>query len=259
MALKTEEGRSLPHNRERIELLNGAPRLAKSIGLIRGPKGVIPLSAPPFGSHPVTIRVLPAGYRIAKRSLDVLVAAVALLILFPILLLITLCIRLTSRGPALYRSHRVGMAGEPILFLKFRTMYWDAENQKAKLGHLNSHIGPIFKAKNDPRITPVGHFLRRYSLDELPQFVHVFLGEMTLVGPRPHLPCEVQQYGVREMVRLSVKPGLTCFWQVKGRSDLSFDEWIRLDLEYIEHQSLLTDLKLLAKTPLAVLKGKGAY
>ncbi len=212
-------------------------------------------SAPPE----VTNASLPPVYRIAKRSLDLLVSGLLLLLFLPVFILIALAIKLTSPGPLLYRSVRIGQGGKRMAFLKFRTMVTGAEAQKAALAAINEKSGPIFKAKNDPRITPVGRVLRKYSLDELPQLVHVFLGQMTLVGPRPHLPAEVERYRPQDHVRLSVKPGLTCYWQVQGRSDLSYEEWIALDLKYVRAMSFMTDLRLLAATPKAVLGGRGAY
>lgn len=213
------------------------------------------------GSMPFLVpsRPLPVSYQVVKRSLDVLVSGAMLLLLLPVFLLIALAVRLSGPGPVLYRSTRVGRGGRRMTFLKFRTMYADAETMKVRLANLNQHSGPIFKARNDPRITPVGKFLRKFSLDELPQLLHVLMGDMTLVGPRPHLPCEVERYRPQDWARLAVKPGLTCYWQIRGRSDLSFDEWVALDLEYIRDMGLLTDLRLLAATPRAVLGGKGAY
>jgi lipopolysaccharide/colanic/teichoic acid biosynthesis glycosyltransferase len=254
MSLISEESRSLGRRRQsRIKPIAHRFRSWDSVAeRVNAPSARSPHTA-------VQIKELPWGYRIAKRSIDLIVSSVALLMLLPVFILIVAVIRLTSPGSALYRSKRIGLGGRTIWFLKFRTMRSDADSMKDILAHLNNHDGPIFKAKNDPRITSVGRFLRKFSLDELPQFIHVFLGEMTLVGPRPHLPCEVEHYGPEDRLRLSVKPGLTCFWQVSGRSDLSFEEWIRLDLKYVQEQSLLTDLKLLAITPIAVLGGKGAY
>lgn len=202
---------------------------------------------------------LPLGYRASKRFLDVFVSASLLLLLLPAFLLIALAVRFSGPGPVFYRSRRVGRGGHEFWFLKFRTMHADAEALKASMAHLNTHSGPIFKAKDDPRITRVGRFLRKYSLDELPQLIHVLSGEMAMVGPRPHLPSEVAYYGEADRARLSVKPGLTCYWQVRGRSDLSFEEWIALDLEYVRDMGMMVDLKLMAATPRAVLGGKGAY
>jgi lipopolysaccharide/colanic/teichoic acid biosynthesis glycosyltransferase len=199
------------------------------------------------------------SYLFTKRLLDVLVSSLALLALLPAFLLIALAIALTSRGPVLYRSTRVGRGGRRMAFLKFRTMVTGAEAQKLALEHLNEKSGPIFKSRNDPRVTRVGRLLRRYSLDELPQLLHVLAGDMSLVGPRPHLPSEVERYRPGDHARLAVKPGLTCYWQVGGRSDLSYEEWIAMDLRYVREMGLRTDLRLLAATPKAVLGGKGAY
>jgi lipopolysaccharide/colanic/teichoic acid biosynthesis glycosyltransferase len=138
-------------------------------------------------------------------------------------------------------------------------MYVDADRRLAELMHHNEKDGPIFKIKDDPRITPIGRFLRKFSLDELPQLVHVFSGTMSLVGPRPPLSREVDHYDNFALQRLSIKPGLTCYWQILGRSDLSFDAWMELDHRYIREMSLWTDLKILLKTPLSVFKGNGAY
>lgn len=208
----------------------------------------------------VAIKVLPLGYRVARRGLDLIVSSFMLLLLFPVMALVALAIRLDTSGPIFYRSTRVGLGGRHFQFLKFRTMVANAEQLKTHLQELNEHNdGPIFKAKADPRITKVGRILRKYSLDELPQFLHVFRGEMTLVGPRPPIPSEVAHYDDRCMQRLSVKPGLTCYWQVTGRSELSFSEWVDLDLKYIEEMGFFLDLALLAKTPFAVVRGRGAY
>ena len=142
---------------------------------------------------------------------------------------------------------------------KFRSMYQDAEARLAELQALNEVDGPVFKMTNDPRITPVGKFLRKTSIDELPQLVNILRGDMSIVGPRPPLPKEVAQYSDWDWGRLAVRPGLTCYWQVSGRSNLSFDEWMRLDLKYIEEQGLITDLRIILRTVVVVLKGDGAY
>jgi lipopolysaccharide/colanic/teichoic acid biosynthesis glycosyltransferase len=199
------------------------------------------------------------GYNVSKRLLDIVVASLALLVLLPFLMLVAFAIRLTSPGPALYRSRRIGKDGRTILFLKFRSMYVDAELRKTELLTLNEKDGPIFKIKADPRITPLGRILRKYSIDELPQLIHVLLGEMSLVGPRPHPEKEAAQYTSNDRLRLTVTPGLTCYWQIMGRSELSFREWIDLDLRYIQDACFMTDLRILARTPIAVLRGRGAY
>lgn len=194
-----------------------------------------------------------------KRILDVLGSGLLLLVLMPVIAAIVLAVKLTSPGPILYKSNRVGLCGRVFKFLKFRSMYVDADQRLAELQAQNEKDGPIFKMKNDPRITPVGRFLRKYSLDELPQLINVFVGEMSLVGPRPPIPREVEQYDPACLERLRVKPGITCFWQVMGRSNLTFQEWMELDRKYLREMSIWTDLKILVKTPLAVLKGDGAY
>lgn len=208
---------------------------------------------------PLLVLARPVKYAQVKRMLDVVGALVLLTALSPVFLLIGLAIKLTSPGPIRYRCRRVGLGGKVFEFVKFRSMYIDAETRFDTLRGKNEKDGPIFKMKDDPRITPVGRFLRKYSLDELPQLVNVLKGEMSLVGPRPPLPREVAQYDAYAMQRLSVKPGITCFWQIMGRSDLTFQEWMELDHRYLQEMSFWTDIKILAKTPLAVLKGNGAY
>lgn len=198
-------------------------------------------------------------YNQFKRVFDILGASVLLLLLFPVFLVIGLLVKLTSKGPVLYFSERVGLCGAPFKFYKFRSMYVDADKRIADLWDQNEKDGPIFKMKNDPRVTKIGRILRRYSLDELPQLINVVKGEMSLVGPRPALVKEVQAYGEFEAHRLTVRPGITCYWQIMGRSDLSFQEWMELDHRYIKEMSFATDLKILFKTPVACLKGDGAY
>jgi lipopolysaccharide/colanic/teichoic acid biosynthesis glycosyltransferase len=190
---------------------------------------------------------------------DVAGASILLLLFMPFYIICALAVKMTSRGPIFYAGSRVGLGGKPFMFVKFRSMYLDADKRLEELLSQNEKEGPIFKIQNDPRITPIGGFLRKYSLDELPQIFHVFTGEMSLVGPRPPLPREVALYDDYAMERLSVKPGLTCYWQICGRSKLSFAEWMDLDHRYIEQMSLWTDLKILIKTPICVLKGDGAY
>ena len=199
------------------------------------------------------------GYR-AKRAVDVIGATVVILLVLPVLGLLALAIRLTSRGPAVYRSVRVGRDGREFVVYKLRTMYRDADSRKDDLqGHNQAIGGVLFKIRNDPRVTPVGRILRRCSMDELPQLFNVFGGSMSLVGPRPPLPDEVRRYTPEEHRRLLVKPGLTGLWQVSGRSDLSWDESVRLDLHYVENWSLKLDLIIIARTISAVLQSRGAY
>ena len=202
---------------------------------------------------------LHGGARIVKDLVDRL-GALALLILFgPLLLGVALCVRVTSRGPVLFRQVRVGRDGSEFRIFKFRSMYVDAEARLAELRHLNEHDGVLFKMRDDPRVTPVGRWLRRLSLDELPQLLNVIAGQMSLVGPRPPLPSEVAVYADDVRRRLAVKPGMTGLWQVSGRSDLSWEETVRLDLRYVENWSLSLDLVILLRTMTAVVRSSGAY
>lgn len=193
-----------------------------------------------------------------KRGIDVAGSAALLLVVAPVIALAALAIKLTSPGPVLFRQVRCGLYGRRFDMIKLRTMYVDAEQRKQDLMHLNEASGPVFKMRNDPRITPVGRWLRRWSIDEVPQLWNVLRGNMSLVGPRPPIPAEVALYEIAERRRLSMRPGLTCLWQVKGRSSIGFEEWVRLDLEYIDRWSLLRDLKILVQTIPAVLRGTGA-
>ncbi|HZQ36086.1 MAG TPA: sugar transferase [Dehalococcoidia bacterium] len=195
----------------------------------------------------------------AKRVVDVVAAAALLVILAPVLLLITVAIKLESRGPVLFRQTRLGKGGRTFTFLKFRGMVADAESRQAELDALNEADGPIFKMRRDPRVTRVGRFIRKTSLDELPQLWNVLRGEMSLVGPRPPVPREASRYEPWQHGRLAVKPGMTGLWQVSGRSNVRFSEMVRLDFEYIEHWSLLLDLKIALLTVVAVVRSDGAY
>lgn len=197
--------------------------------------------------------------RVVKSAFDRVGAGLALVFLWPVLIAIVIAIRGGSRGPALFRQTRVGRDGREFTVLKFRTMVVDAEERKAALAQRNEHDGVLFKMKNDPRVTRAGGWLRRYSLDELPQLINVLRGDMSLVGPRPPLPEEVIQYGDDVRRRLVVRPGMTGLWQVSGRSDLSWEESVRLDLRYVENWSLTLDLQILWKTWSAVAHGSGAY
>jgi exopolysaccharide biosynthesis polyprenyl glycosylphosphotransferase len=193
-----------------------------------------------------------------KRGLDLVAASALLALTAPILGLAAALIKLTSSGPVFFRQMRCGLNGRRFAMLKLRTMYADAEHRRREVEHLNELSGPVFKIRNDPRITPVGRVLRRWSLDELPQLWNVVRGDMSLVGPRPPIPGEVDQYLSFQRRRLSMRPGLTCLWQVCGRNEIGFEEWVRLDLEYIDSWSLGQDLKILARTLPAVLRGTGA-
>ena len=199
------------------------------------------------------------AYLVAKRVMDLCLANLLLVLLFPLFALVALAIIITDPGPILFKQTRVGKDGKPFSFLKFRSMVTNAEALKDRLAAYNEAQGPIFKMKNDPRVTPVGRFLRKYSIDELPQLLNVLRGEMSLVGPRPHLPKEVDTYTERQRLRLSVQPGLICLREVCGRSNLSFERWVEMDLLYIEYRSLRTDLRILLRAIPAVLSGDGAY
>lgn len=195
-----------------------------------------------------------------KRALDLIGSLLLLILLSPLFLILALLIKLQDWGPIIYKSHRVGKWGHEFICYKFRTMGIGAEQDKELLRSLNMHQEPgTFKIKEDPRITPIGKFLRRTSLDELPQLVNVLKGEMSLVGPRPPLPDEVALYTLDQRRRLDVIPGLTCIWQVSGRSNIPFSGQVKLDKEYIESQSLWLDFILLLKTIPSVILGKGAY
>ena len=193
-----------------------------------------------------------------KRLIDVLVSCTALVILAPLLMVVAVAVKLTSRGPVFYRQARVGMHGRAFQMLKFRSMGADADGQRAALEAKNERSGPVFKIANDPRVTPLGRWLRKYSVDELPQIVNVLRGDMSLVGPRPALPHEVVRYEGWQRRRLSVRPGLTCVWQVSGRDRISFGSWMLLDMQYIDHWSLWADLRLLFRTVPVVFFGRGA-
>lgn len=194
-----------------------------------------------------------------KNVLDRTGALFGLLALAPLLLAVALSVRLSSRGPVFHRQVRQGQHNRPFTMWKFRTMVPDAEQLKAQLAVVNEVDGPLFKMRSDPRVTPVGRMLRRTSIDELPQLVNVLLGHMSLVGPRPPLPEEASRYDEREHRRLTVKPGLTGLWQVSGRSDLSWQETVSLDLWYVDNWSVAADMGLLARTVRAVTDGRGAY
>ena len=194
-----------------------------------------------------------------KRAMDITIGSLFLLISLPVFFIASFAIVVTSPGPVFYRQTRIGKYGEPFTFLKFRSMRAGAHEQRADLSDQNEVSGPVFKIREDPRITPVGRVLRKLSIDELPQVFHVLSGKMSLVGARPPLPDEVDTYGSREWLRLLARPGLTCIWQTSGRSDLDFDTWVDMDIDYILNWNLGLDVKLLFKTVPAVLSGRGAY
>jgi exopolysaccharide biosynthesis polyprenyl glycosylphosphotransferase len=204
---------------------------------------------------------LSGSRRLIKGMFDRVVGLVGLILVAPLLLAMAVAIRLTSPGPAFFRQQRVGRAGETFRIWKLRTMYTGAHGDKDALRAANVHglDGVLFKLPQDPRVTPVGRFLRRYSLDELPQLINVVLGHMSLVGPRPPLQEEVDRYDGHVHRRLLVKPGITGLWQVSGRADLPWEEAVRLDLHYVENWSLGLDVAVLCRTAIAVLKARGAY
>ncbi len=197
------------------------------------------------------------GYRAAKRLFDLLGTLGLLLVLGPIMLVVFLILLVTTRGKPFFCQRRSGYCGRPFPMLKFRTMAPDAARRQHEVR--NEKDGPIFKNRRDPRITRIGGFLRRTSLDETPQLFNVLLGQMSLVGPRPLPVPEVAQFRAWHRRRLSVKPGLTCLWQISGRSEIGFEDWVRLDLWYVRNQGFWTDVKLLWQTPLSVIGGRGAY
>lgn len=195
-----------------------------------------------------------------KRAVDVIVAGSMLILLSPLLLLTALAIRLESPGPVLFHQVRIGYRGRPFKFWKFRSMYRDAEERRRQLEQANEMQGGVlFKMKKDPRVTMAGRFIRKFSIDELPQLWNVLIGDMSLVGPRPALPNEVARYSLLDRGRLDAAPGITCIWQVSGRSNIPFDQQVQLDLRYICFQSIKQDLKILLQTIPAVLTAKGAY
>ena len=197
--------------------------------------------------------------RMAKRAMDLLGSAAGLVLLAPLFALVAMAIRLDSRGPVFFRQARVGERGRPFMILKFRSMRADAEQLKAALLAHNEHAtGPVFKMTNDPRISRVGRIIRKLSIDELPQLWNVLRGEMSLVGPRPPIPAEVAKYDAWQRRRLSVPPGITCLWQVSGRNGIGFEQWMRLDMQYIDQWSLWSDVSLLGRTIPAVLSARGA-
>ena len=199
------------------------------------------------------------GFLIIKRLIDVILSLVAMIIASPIMLVVAVMIKIEDyRSPVIFAQERVGVNGVTFKMYKFRSMYTDAEERLKELQHLNEQTGPVFKIKNDPRITKVGRFIRKTSLDELPQFLNVLKGDMSIVGPRPALPREVAQYNEYQMQRLLVKPGITCIWQVSGRNHINFEQWVDMDIEYIKSRNLILDLKLILLTIPALLGDKNA-
>ena len=214
-----------------------------------------------FGEHPLlTFSIAPADdFRLlVKRGFDAVFSFASLFVLAVPMSIVSLLVKLTSTGPVFFRQRRCGLNGRLFTCYKFRSMVVNAEARRHELEHLNEKDGPAFKIRDDPRLTPVGSFLRRYSIDEWPQFWNVLRGDMSLVGPRPAVPAEVSQYEIWQRRRLRMRPGLTCLWAVRGRDRLEFDSWMQMDLEYIDQWSLWLDAKILALSVPVVLAGKGA-
>lgn len=189
------------------------------------------------------------GYLILKRAIDIICSSIGIILLSPVFIIVAILIKLEDpKGSIFFRQERCGRFTRPFKMLKFRSMVHNAEELLDELQHLNEQTGPVFKIKEDPRITKVGKFIRKTSIDELPQLFNVLKGEMSLVGPRPPIPREVEQYDEYQLQRLAVKPGLTCYWQVGGRNSIDFDGWVDLDVKYIKERNTLIDIKLIFKT-----------
>lgn len=198
-------------------------------------------------------------YRVIKRAMDIFGSSLILIALFPLILIIGLMIKLSSPGPIFYHWNVIGLGGRPFRGYKLRTMVQNADEIKEKLWQENEMTGPVFKMKGDPRVTPLGRLLRKYSIDELPQLWSVIKGDMSLVGPRPAGPHEWMKYEPWQRRKLSIKPGITCLWQVSGRNEINaFEDWVKMDLEYIDNWSLWLDIKILFRTIPAVFSGRGA-
>ncbi len=204
-------------------------------------------------------RRVPASWLLAKRTIDVVLSSVLLVVTAPVVALAAVAIAFTTRGTPFFTQERVGIHGRRFHLFKLRTMVNGAHAMRHSVMHLNEVDGPVFKIRNDPRLHPLGRFLRRTSIDELPNLVNVLLGEMSLVGPRPALPSEVEHYDAVALRRLSVPQGVTCLWQVNGRSDVSFEHWMELDNRYVDTWTPLGDLLIIAKTVPAVLRRDGAH
>jgi lipopolysaccharide/colanic/teichoic acid biosynthesis glycosyltransferase len=204
-------------------------------------------------------RVIPRSWHVAKRVIDICVASLALILTSPIIIVAALAVMATSKGGPFFSQLRIGKDGRSFRIIKLRTMVTGAELMHAELRQFNEVSGPVFKMKNDPRTFPVGRFLRRTSIDELPNFLCVLRGDMSVVGPRPPLPSEVAHYSNYALRRLLVKPGITCSWQISGRSSVHFDEWMDMDNAYVDSWSPLTDLKIVLATIPAVVRARGAH
>jgi len=197
-------------------------------------------------------------YKFVKRLSDIILSGAALLVLSPVFLVTAVAVRAEDGGPVFFVQPRAGKDMKTFKMYKFRCMYVDADEKMKELMKSNEQTGHAFKIKNDPRITKVGKFIRKFSIDELPQLINIIKGDMSIVGPRPILPFQMEECNVYERQRLAVQPGLTCYWQISGRADIKWDEWVELDLDYIEDMGLWTDIKMILKTIPAVFMGKGA-
>jgi lipopolysaccharide/colanic/teichoic acid biosynthesis glycosyltransferase len=246
---------------------NPTPGLELGTGFVPSRQATLPLTSSASGTlntdaAAISIQVLPGGnqevvYQLIKRGLDVVGSTVLLVALLPVLLVTLLVLCVTTKGRPIFVQQRVGQCGRLFRMFKFRTMCLDAHVRQVAIA--NEMDGPVFKNRRDPRVTRLGRILRQFSIDELPQLVNILLGDMSLVGPRPPILSEVLEYEPWQRERLSVKPGLTCLWQVSGRNEIGFDDWMRMDIWYVQNQNLLTDLKLLVLTPWVVISRKGAY
>ncbi|MBU3107661.1 sugar transferase [Clostridium gasigenes] len=198
-------------------------------------------------------------YLFSKRTLDIIASLIGLIMLSPLIIVIGILIRIESKGPIIFSQKRIGLNGRKFQMYKFRSMVPNAEELKKKLLGQNEMSGPMFKMKQDPRITKIGRFIRKTSIDELPQLINVLKGEMSLVGPRPSLPQEVEKFEPWMMKRIEVKPGLTCYWQVSGRNNIDFEAWMQLDLDYVNDRNFLLDIKLIFKTFFVLFGDENAH
>ena len=198
-------------------------------------------------------------YEICKRTIDIIGAGLGLILLSPIIAVVACAVKFTSKGPVFFSQKRVGKNGELFEMYKFRSMVVNAEELKENLEEQNEMSGPMFKIKDDPRITKVGKFIRKTSIDELPQLWNILKGDMSLVGPRPSLPKEVEQFDNWMFKRLTVRPGLTCYWQVSGRNNIDFEDWMKLDIKYVEERNIWIDIKLIFKTVFVLFGDKNAH
>ncbi|WP_308000837.1 sugar transferase [uncultured Clostridium sp.] len=197
-------------------------------------------------------------YEVIKRIIDIVASFTGLIVLSPLMLVVSILIKLESKGEVIFKQKRVGLNGKEFYMYKFRSMVINAEELKAELESQNEMSGPMFKIKDDPRITKIGKFIRKTSIDELPQLINVIKGDMSLVGPRPSLPKEVEEFETWMRERLEVKPGLTCIWQVSGRNNIDFEDWMKLDIKYVRERSFKLDIKLILKTVLVLFGDKNA-